>query len=397
MTIEVGILEQAYAKIETSYALTAGSGGETLSATDGIRHLELSLTAKNNREASPEKRGTPDTQQTLPRRRTQGFNLSSIMWEPSGSIGTPSNVAKFIQACIGAIHTISSGLVTTVASSPVTTGATLTSVVGLAVGDTAVVTTAAGREATRIKTIAGSDVTWDALSAAPSVGGAVVAGVSFGLASTIAYTLSIYKYLNAGNFKQAVFGAVVEQMEATFDGTKEVLLSFQGPAGRYADTNTPSNAPTEAPPQSKPASHTTVGSPASGMIGTFYVGGNAFAVISVKVTVNNSIELRNKELGTRYATGVAGRGGNRQVKAQITCYLEDLRLFALAVASGITASSGVLRFVVGDTNGSMLACVMPNVVFEIPDVGNEAGPKMITLEGMALATSGNDQVFFGEA
>ncbi len=397
MTIEVGALEQAYAKVEGSYGASAGSGGESLSATDAIRHLELSLSAKNNREPSPEKRGTPDEAQSLPRRPTQGFNLSSIMWEPSGTIGTISNVGKFIKAGFGAAHSFS--LVTDINdASPTATGFTLTSVTGLAVDDIIIVTMPDGsREATRVLSIVSLTITCDELSTAPEDNAVVVAGITYKPASNITETLAVYKYYNAGGFKQATFGNVVDQIQATFDGTREVMLAIQGPGGRYADSNTPSNAPTEAPPQSKPASHTTVGAPASGMIGNFNVDENRFTVINVQVTINNNLELRNKELGTRYATGIAGRANLRKVNVRITFYCEDMLIFALATQSGITSQTGKLRFVVGDTNGGMLACVMPKVEFEIPDVGNEIGPKELTIDGVAYATSGNDQVFFSEA
>src|SRR5689334_914332 len=107
MTIENGLLEQAYVDEEASYNPTVVG---TLVAGDGIRHLELSLTKKNNREPSPEKRGTPDASQSLPRRITQGFDLSSIMWEPSGTLGTMSNIGKLIEGGMGASHTIATGL-----------------------------------------------------------------------------------------------------------------------------------------------------------------------------------------------------------------------------------------------------------------------------------------------
>lgn len=396
MTIEVGALEQAYAKVESTYAASAGSGGEALSATDGIRHLELSITAKNNREPSPEKRGTPDVQQSLPRRPSQGFNLSSIMWEPSGSLGTVSDVGKFIKAGFGSSHVLS--LATTVAAgSPTATACDLTSAAGVAIGDIAVFTMADGtREATRIKTVSAPAITYDALSAAPAVGAAVVVGITYKLTNNITESLAIYKYYNAGSFKQAVYGSVVDQITATFDGTREVMLQIQGPSGRYADSTTPNNPTTEAPPQAKPASHTTVGAPASGMVGTFKVNGTAFPVISFQVSINNNLELRNKELGTRYASGIAGRANLRKVMVRLTIYMENTTVWAMAVGSAVTAQSAVLRSLVGNTNGSMVACVCPEVVFEIPEIGNEIGPKEITIEGEAYAESGNDQVFMAE-
>lgn len=387
MTIEVGALEQSYAKVETSYALDAATGGETLSATDGIRHLDLSLTSKKNREASPQKRGTPDEAQSMARRQSQAFNLASIMWEPSGTIGTISNIGKFFQAAMGAKHVISGGLTTTVSASPspTTTGFTVASATGLAVGDLFAVVTSNGTEVSRVKTLATAAITCDALSAAPASGAAFLSGITYQLASTLATTLAIYKYYNAGGHSQAVFGAVVDQFTVAFDGTKEVLASFSGPAGRYADA-------TFGTVQSKPGSHTTVGAGASGLVGNFYVDGNAFLVIAAKIQGNNALGLRNKELGTQWASGVAGRTNNRKIKVSVTFYLEDTRLISMANA----VTRGVLRLIVGSASGSIVAALMPSVEFEIPDIGGEIGPKEVTVEGMAYAVNGNDALYLAE-
>lgn len=500
MTIESGALEQSYAKVETSYRVVPA---DALSATDAIRHLDLSIESKKNREASPEKRGTPDEAQSLPRRQTTTFNLASIMWEPSGTLGTESNVAKFLKAGFGDQDTAALDTTVMAAPAPSATGCSVASVKDLEVGALAVFTVATGarKEVTRIKTIsiaeptiqpvalsaalAGSGagnvedgdhdyvytyvrplgdsqpspltsltvvdktadgqvsltgvtagpagttarkiyrskagvpgvyyllttladnvttiytdntadaglgatltmpaITFDTLSAAPDAPGGMLAGVTFKLANNVTESLAIYKYYNGGGFKQAAYGAVVNMIDVMFDGTREVLLTISGPAGDYADS-------TYGTVQAKPAAHTTVGSPASGMIGNFYVDGTAFLVISAKVSVDNAIELRNKELGTSYASGIAGRSALRKVKVSITCYLEDTNL--LTKANAVT--TGELRILIGQTKGSMVAAVMPKVEFEIPSVGNEIGPKEITFEGIGYATSGNDQVFLGE-
>ncbi len=386
MTIETGALEQVYAKVESAYAASAATGGEALSATDGIRHIEVSLESKKNRRTSDEKRGTPDHYQMLPDRQSQNFNLAQIMWEPSGTLGTISNVGKFIKAGMGANHVL---MLTTTVTASTTSTASVASATGVAIGDIVIFTIAAAarREATRVKTVASLDLTFDAVSAAPDIPGAAVFGITYQLASNLTETLSIYKFYNAGGFSQAVFGAVVDGMEITFDGTKETLIAFTGPAGRYADESTGGGTI-----QAKPASHTTVGSPTQGMIGNFYVDGNAFLVISAKVTLANNIELRNKELGTAWASGIAGRTNHRQIKVSVTFYLEDTRLMGLANS----VTTGVLRLVIGQTDGSMVAAVLPKVEFEIPSVGSEIGPKEVTIEGMALATLGNDALFLAE-
>lgn len=387
MTVEVGALEQAYAKVEASYAADYATGGTALAATDGIRHLELAINTKLNREPSPEKRGTPDQSQSLPRRRSSTWNLSSIMWEPSGTLGTPANVGKFLKAGMGA--QTAPTLTTTVASGPSATGATLTSGTGLAIGDIIIVEMPDGTfEATRLKTVntGTGAATWDELSAAPDVGADVWSGVNYKLASNITESLSIYKYYNAGGYEQAVFGSVVDQIQVTFDGTTEALLALQGPGGVYADSDF-------GTVQAKPASHTTVGSPVGGMVGTFLVGATAFPVLSVVLNINNQILLRNAELGTSQASGILGRANLREVTVQVTFYLEDRNL--MAKANAITQA--VLRCMTGSTVGSRLALVAPKVEFEFPDIGNEIGPKEVTIEGRCYATDGNDQVFLAEA
>ncbi len=384
MTIETGALEQGYAKVETSYRVTPA---DALVGSDGIRIIQLALTSKKNREASPEKRGTPDRQQSLPRRQSQQFNLSEIMWEPSGTLGTISNVGKFIKALFGSAHVLS--LNTTVAAgAPTTTGCDLTSAAGVAVGDIIVFTYADGhREATRILTVSAPAITFDAVSAAPPVAGAAVVGITYGLANNVTESLAIYKYYNAGNFKQAVYGAVADQMVVTFDGTKEVMLAIQGPAGDYADSSSGGGTV-----QAKPGTHVTVGSPASGMVGGFYVDGNAFLTTMCKLTINNQLILRNKELGTSKASGIGGRNNLRDVTCEITFYLEDLNL----IGKANSVVKGELRLVIGSTNGNVIAMVAPSVEFEIPDVPGDIGLKEITVSGICYAVSGNDQVILAE-
>lgn len=384
MTIETGALEQCYAKVETSYSVVAA---DALAGSDGIRAIQLALGSKKNREASPEKRGTPDHYQSLPGRQASQWNLSEIMWEPSAALGTASDVGKFIKAAFGSSHVLS--LATTVSASPTptTTGCTLTSAAGVAVGDLIVFTMTGGtRQVTSIKSVVGAAITYDVLTAAPPAGGAAVVGVTYKLTNTITESLALYKYYNGGGFKQAVYGAVVDQLQIMFDGTKAVKLAMQGPAGDYGDTSG------GAAVQAKPATHVTVGAPASGMVGGFWVDGAAFAVTAVEASLNNQLVLRNKDLGTSKASGIGGRNNIRDVNLKITFFMEDTNLLGKAN----TVVKGVLRCLVGDTNGAMVAMVCPSVEFEIPDVGSEIGLKELTVNAIAYAVSGNDKIILGE-
>lgn len=386
MTIETGALEQGYAKLETSYFIIPA---DALVGSDGIRILQLALSGKKNREASPEKRGTPDRAQSLPRRESASWNLSEIMWEPSGTLGTISNVGKLIKGGFGANHVLSLATTVSGAPAPTTSTATLTSVAGIQVGDLIVFTVAAGlrREVTRVLTLpGGAAITFDPISVAPDVPGAAVVGITYNLFNTIADSFAIYKFYNAGSFKEATYGSVVDQIQVMFDGTKEVMLAIQGPAARYGSTAG------GAVVQAKPGTHVTVGTPAGGMVGNFYVDGTAFLVSAAKVTINNQLALRNKELGTAFASGIGGRNNLRDVTAEITFYLEDTNLMGKAHS----VTKGVLRCIVGNVNGSMVSMVLPSVEFEIPDIPGDIGLKEVTISGVGYAVSGNDQIFLGE-
>lgn len=390
MTIEVGALEQAYIKEETAFNVQVR---DTLAASDGVRHQELTITAQTNDEPSQERRGTPDVAQSRPRRNTQEWNLSSAIWEPSGALGTPSNLGKLIEGGFGSTHIIAAGLDTTVAVSPAATatGATLVSATGLQVGDVVVFTTGAGtkREPTRIKTIATLAVTYDTLSAAPDTPGQMVAGVTYNLTSNITKSYAVYKYYNAGGFKEAVYGSVVNRIQMAFTGSSDVEIQVSGPSAEHANS---SDSPATGTVQTKPVSHTTIGEPVAGMEGGFYVDGNVFRVISVTVTLENQIVLRNSEIGTAYATAVAGRGAMRPVNLSLVFFLEDLRLMAMSKKR----QHGAIRLLIGDTTGKLIAVVMPSVKFEIPPVGGGYGPKEVTINGMGYAINGNDAIFAAE-
>ncbi len=350
-------------------------------ATDAFRHHELTLDKKNNREPSPAKRGTPDRTDTLPRITETTWELGAAFWEPSGTLGTKSYLTKFLRNGIGS-RTVPA-LSTTVASGGATTGAVLTSAGTLAPGDTVVVTLATRREITRIKTVATNTVTWDPISAAPANGAAVVSGVNYVLTSLHPTSLQIFKFHTAGGFKENVSGAIVNQMAFTFDGSREVGITMGGPGRNRVRTGF-----------NQPAAHTTVGTPASGLVGNVMIDGAAFLVLSAEVRVENNSMLRKGEIGTAgLGTGIMSHTDFRNVTISLSFYLEDTNL--LTKAEAVTRC--VVRLLIGDTNGLMVGAVLPNVEFEIPSIPATGGPKVVTIEGVAMAaTAGNDSLFLGE-
>jgi hypothetical protein len=374
--IETGILEQLYVTKEASY----GTRVTTPASTDAVRALESMLTVHHQRPDSSEKRGTPEFYQALPARDISAWDISSGMWEPSGALGTASYWGPLLKGGLGAQHIIAGGLSTTIASGGSATGATLTSGTGLAVNDLIAVQVAGKLEITRLATVAGAVVTWDALTATPDTPGRVVAGITYSLASILTDSFGIAKFYNGAANQQAVTGAVVDHIDFTFDGTKPVMLGFKGPAAQHFRSGT-----------TKPGAFTTAGSPLGGTVGQLIRGSASFLVHYAQITVSNNVQLRNVELGTAIGTG-AFRTQNRKVEVKVAFYLDDVSL--LTDADAITHNE--LRLILGSVNGKMLGAVLPNVEWEIPDIGKEPGPKIVTATADAYATAGNDSLYFAE-
>ena len=175
---------------------------------------------------------------------------------------------------------------------------------------------------------------------------------------------------------------MINRVRVMFDGTKEVHIEMSGFGKTVARTGF-----------SAPASHTTVGDPASGLVGNFMVDGTATLIQTAAFTLENSLGPRNTEFGTSTASGFF-RENRRKVTVELGVYLEDTVIFDTAEA----IAQDVLRLLVGDTDGYMLGAVAPKVEWEIPDVPSTDGPKTISVSGTCYAESaGNSELYLSES
>lgn len=386
MALGSHLTERAFAKIESAFNDSTVVSG--LAATDAFLHRQARFgPGRWNRVLNPGRRATPDHASILDRRMTVPWNVDAG-WEPSGTLGTASDLDPILTSLMGTKVAAGSGsgVTTTVSASPAptTTGCTVASATGLAVGDIIVVTMPLGhREATRIKTINTAALTFDALSAAPASGAAVVAGVTYKLATQATpSTLALAKQDTTNSAYEGVGGAVVNEASLVFDGNEEARWTFSGEAARYYVSGL-----------TMPGSATLVGAPLAGIAaGNVYLDGTAFLVLRAALRVRNNFGMRIGELGSAYPTG-AFRSGKREVGIDLTYFFDSTTLRDLAMAK--TAST--VRAVIGGTNGSMLAFVLPSVAWEIEDVpAGDSGPKNASTSGLAIAASGNDEVFIAE-
>jgi hypothetical protein len=382
------LTERAFAKAESAYNDTTIVAG--LAAGDGFLHRQIRCgPGKWNRVRNPGRRATPDTASMLDRRMTADWN-ASVGWEPSGVLGTASELGTLLTALFGTkvASGSGSGVTTTVSASPspTATGCTVASATGLAVGDIIVVTMPLGhREATRIKTINTAALTFDSLSVAPASGAAVVAGVTYKLATqTTPVSLAIAKQDITNSAYEGVSGALVNSGSLVFDGNEEAAWQFSGPAARYytSGLTIPSSI-------TRPAG----AAPLAGInAGNVYLDATAFLCLRAGISIGNNFGQRTGELGVTYASG-AFRSAKRDVSVDLTYFFDATTLRDLAMAK--TAST--VRALIGSTNGSMLAFVLPSVAWEIEDVPTgDSGPKNASSTGTAIAVSGNDEIYVAE-
>ena len=379
MAINTNITLQGFVLDESAFNDTTYVSG--FGATNVFDFDRLTLTGALNRTIDRSRRGTPDTYATRDQRPTAEWDLVAP-WKPSGTLGTPSGLSTFLRRALGS--RTAPNLATTIASGASATGATLTSGTGLAVGDCMVITMPAGhREATRLKTVAGAAVTWDALSTAPSVSAAAVSGVNYKLTTAAPSSVTILKAYVDNTDQEVVTGAMVNDLTITFAGSDVVMISASGPAARLRTSGA-----------TVPGSTTFLaGEALASFDGNNYIDGNAFLLTRMVLNFRGGLAMRNSEIGTRYASGVF-RSDFRELNVEVEYYFEDTDIRTAAEA----VTKTVIRHIAGNTNGNMLGCVIPKVEWERPRASQaDNGAVMVTASGKVIATSGNDTAFLFEA
>jgi hypothetical protein len=372
---QIGRLGKVYAKAESTYGTAP-----TFSATNALRHLNIKTHASLNRSDSLEKRGTPGLRDRFSRHIDGSVDLEAYL-QPSGTIQTAPEAAAILKNAFGT-EVIGAGS-TTIASSPTTTGATLTAGTGFVVGEMISISIASGPNAgvyaRKLTALAGAAATWaPALPGAPSVADTVKSMCSYQLANELPSGLTIAHYLP--NLTVEMHGWVINKLTVQFDGNDEAKFRAQGPAKERL-----------RPAQSVPGSFTTVGSPVTGIIGTLLFNGTAYQVTKGQFDIENMEALMNDIFGTDRSQGFY-RNGRRKVSFSLEAYVSD---DTSVIAQAETASDNTLFVQVGTTEGKVIGIYCPRVEFDVPDTPDGDGAIKWSFTGVAKETSGNDEIVLG--
>jgi hypothetical protein len=381
----LGRTGQLYVGEEATYGTAP-----VLAGANALRHLSINLHYDPKALAKSPERHTHPSQAVLLQRRAQAsFDLKAQFY-PSGTLNTLPEADLLLKNSLGAAAT-NTTLATTVASGPSTTGATLASGAGLAVGQHIEINIAAGGNAgtymRTLLTVAGAAVTWaPALPAAPLVGDTAKGVATYGLGTALPKSLDIAHYPQApasGAPTRELLGCVCDKFSFMVDGNSEPQIQVSGPAQMYA-----------ASPQAQPGAFTTVGAesaiPSGLSSGYFYHNGTLYQVEKFQLDIVNGMDLQNTAIGTSKAVAYF-RKSKRAVTVKFDAKVSD----DLTVWTPSLAQSGNPLFLqIGGTNGRIWSIYCPNVFLNLPDTPDGDETNNWSFQGTALssAAAGNDEV-----
>lgn len=374
-TYQTGRLGKVYAAKEAVAYGTAAA----FASTDAIRHTSAALNFSNNRVESQERFSHPSLLDKWTRRQTANFLLGGLLY-PSGTINTLPDMTDIFECGLGSVRNVT--LSTTIASGPTTTGCTLTSGAGLAVGDAVLINVTTGSPATgrvvRILTsVAGAVVAWDPpLPQAPAVSDTVKGCITYSLATALPNALTIGHYLTS--ISKQTNGSVADQLKVTFDANNEVLWEASGPAKTRLTTA-----------QAAPGSFTVVGTtPPSGLVGSLRLGSVAVEFLKLEMIVQNAMELDNFQFGTSSAVNFY-RKNKRKIDCNITAMLSDNT--TLMTAAETATDNNALLVQCGQTEGNIVGLYGPDLDFDVPDMPDGEETLELTFSGTMKGVTGNDE------
>jgi hypothetical protein len=250
----------------------------TLLAANAFRHLSQKLSFDPRQLAkSPERHTDPSQRVLLTRRQKASVDVKAQLY-PSGTLNTLPECDLVLKNALGNVAT-NITLATTFSGSPTTTGGTIASATGLAVGQPVQINIASGPNAgtyLRWLTTAGTSPVWaPALPAAPVSGDTLKGCVGYALGTAIPKSLDIAHYPQAPSAStpaREMLGCVIDKLSFMFDSNLEPMLQFSGPAQGLAGSSPNFSA------QAQPGGFTTVGAEnaiPSGLLGYFQLGSHA--------------------------------------------------------------------------------------------------------------------------
>src|SRR5574343_166279 len=382
MAVSQSRLERVYMQEESAYAVIPNSSGTaTLAGTDACRHIKCDL---NNDIATLVRRDKTGTRSATVGVRGRGFGRWSLeaSLAPSGTPGTPPDIAPLLKSVFGQDPTVNSGTVsisgaTNATPIVITTG----SAHGLSDGDLIVITGVTGNTAANgawiVTSASGSTATLvgSAGNGAYVSGGTVSkANVKYTFYDDAAPTFSLWRFRRPSTLSQEVSGGCIvsditinlgqDIAEFTANGESKFVLQSQ-----YFSSATDEEKMGLTAFPSEPGSPTTAGSAVPGFYGSFVSNAVTLARIrTAQLKVNNGAASTKDTFGTSLPDDV--EFDERNVTLGFGCYdTDDASVFALKNA-GITKTPLDFILQIGTTPGSIVVAYMRQVQVMAPQLND---------------------------
>lgn len=377
MARKQGRLGKLYGMAESTYG-TAPSIG----SANAIRHLEFTLTDQPyNRVDSRERSAASSLLKRFARREAAEWNLAEAYMYPSGTIGTAPELSPILKNGMG-VEVLGTGN-TTLTAGATTTGGTLTSATGFAIGQFVLITVGTTKYVRKVTNLVTTTITWaPALPSAPATSAPIKSGVAYNLATDIPASVFFAKYLN-DSFSEFCYGAVVNTMKLMFDANDEVRFAASGPCQKVRTSGGPAI----------PGGFTTVGGdPPSGLTGSLFIGGTQFEFIKAEIEIQNNARLVGGDsFGAVLPTGFA-RNQRRRVTINLEAELDDVANLLAKTEAG-TFTDVLIQC--GTTEGAVWAAYLPSVDFARPEIPDADEYLVTPYSGVAMGSAGNDEISIG--
>jgi hypothetical protein len=389
LAASVGRKGQAYVSEESAF----GTVLTPQVVTNAYRHLNLDLSWDPfARVASAEKKATPGTLDRYSRRAKASWALKDSYLIPSGTVQTKPEASVLLKNGFGSERAVA--LSTTVASSPTTAGATLTSATGLQIGDTLEIISTGSTPGTFMVVIAtvntGTGVTtWlPALPSAPNTSDVVKGCVTYNFTTDLVKTVTWGHYLGTV-FMRQLAGCAVDKMNFLLDGMQEIKWNASGPAQQQI-----------RPAPTQPAGFTTVGTtiPTGFQVQSVLISGVAVKALKATFQVSNAFIVRNEDFQNSPLATEAYRDKRRVVTCTLDCRVEDQTLlYAFAdPQSGSVPTAKQLTIQAGTATGKIWLFHAPNVEWDVPTTPDPDDVPIWSFKGVCMETSGNDELILGQ-
>lgn len=381
---------ELFAQLEASFGVSPGA----LAGTDAFKHTSgkaLKRAKQSAKRDGERSNGSASVTTQYGGREKSTHSIDTYMI-PSGTVAVAPDVTDLLEAHFGTKLTPAAA--TTTAAGSVGTTLNLATGGGAASGIVAGMLIAVDYdgngnfEVRRVVSIATDTVTLDlALTSDPAAGRAVQPFTTYKFSSSALKTVHLWEFLNGDNFRHKAGGCVMRQLAAEIDFTQQSPMGtfkFSGEGGAVAAQTTTSR-PTP----------TTAGDVLVPTVGTVWIGSAKGCFMKGGFQSDNGIELRETESCSLVPTGVKRTGNNSRFS--VTASLSVLLTTGTPEgyydnASAQTAYSVIVQL--GVLAGKRVAWAMPKFIPDTQD-GEEAGEVALDLNGNALGTATDDEIYLG--